>query len=67
MNKATVVGWGEQELDQFGRSCARVEKVSLDERLNAASAVLRLSFRVRDRETSSVVGLCVKPYPNFLN
>jgi len=26
-------------LDQFGRSCARVEKVSLDERLNAARQV----------------------------
>ena len=26
-----------------------------------------LGFRVRDRETSSVVGLCVKPDPNFLH
>jgi len=30
-------GHGAAGLDQFGRSCARVERVSLDERRNAVS------------------------------
>jgi len=29
------------------------------------SALSGLGFGVRDRETSSVVGLCVKAYPKF--
>jgi len=35
------------------------------QRPNWSSALSGLGFRVRDRETSSVVGLCVKSYPNF--
>jgi len=35
------------------------------ERFYKSSALSGLGFRVRDRETSSVVGLCVKADPNF--
>jgi len=43
------------------------EASSLRDLQKRSIALSGLGFRVRDRETSSVVGLCVKPYPNFLN
>ena len=69
----SVLSW----LEQVALDCARGKGILIDEKLNTArqnpdtaalmrsSALSGLGFRVRDRETSSVVGLCIKSYPNF--